>query len=93
MTTTQHDLADSFRRLTTRLAEVDDTDPNRAAVIRARLAAYHTDLAHQLDEKVGRCERHPWSSSFNCTACRSEQLGGIEPDYLTPAQPEREDHR
>jgi hypothetical protein len=75
MTTSQHQLADSFRHLTARLAQIDDTDAPRAAGVRARLAAHMDQLTASLDGKTEPCRQHRGWPAHNCAPCRSERIG------------------
>lgn len=77
MTTTAHDLADSFRRLVAALAWLEDQPDGaeRAQGIRARLAAHFGEVCDGLAGKTAKCLVHPRMLAHNCPACRSERIG------------------
>ena len=75
--TTQTELAESFRRLTAALADIekqpDGTEP--ADGVRGRLAAHVDALIEGLrGTRPKHCQRHPGQLAHNCGPCRSEVL-------------------
>lgn len=75
--TTQHELADAFRRLTSALAGVEEDAPGRerATGIRKRLAVYIDNILVSLAGGGQRCHAHPAMPAHNCGLCRSERIG------------------
>lgn len=84
--TTQHDLAEAFRRLTATLAEAEEQPggPERARGVRSRLLAHLDDLRRTLEGRAEKCRYHRNQLAHRCGPCRSERIGRAHDDPPPP---------